>query len=77
MTNTGEGRTGEHRSRMTSSELLDRIQAKRAEIECYLGRVSRRRRLLVNAVLAGSALAVVLTGPVAAGGKRYTTLLSG
>lgn len=62
---------------MTSSELLDRIRAKRAEIERYLGQVSRRRRRLVNLVVTGSALAAVFTAPPAVGGKSVTNWLQG
>ena len=64
-----------HKTGMTSGELLDRVQAKRAEVERYVEVNSRRRRLLVNLVVIAGAFAALLTAPAAVGGKRFTDWL--
>jgi len=60
---------------MTSGELLDRVRAKRGEVETYLDASSRRRRLLVNLVVVAGAVAALLTAPAAVGGKPFTDWL--
>ena len=69
--------SGNENKGMTSTELLDRVHAKRAEVERYVQVNARRRRLLVDLVVVASAVAVFLTAPPAAGGKTYTDWLQG
>jgi hypothetical protein len=76
MPNTGDIRPKERRSWMNSGELLELVRAKRAEVENYLNHVSRRRRLLTNLVVFGSAVAAMLTAPPAVAGKPFTNWLS-
>jgi len=59
MPNTGGIRAKERRSWMNSGELLELVRAKRVDVENYLSQASRRRRLLTNLVLTGSAVAAV------------------
>jgi pSer/pThr/pTyr-binding forkhead associated (FHA) protein len=65
----------EHKDGMASSELLDRIRAKRAEVNKYVEVNARRRRFLVNLVIIAGALVVLLTAPAAIGGKSFTDWL--
>ena len=76
MPETGDGRARERRTWMSSADLLERIHAKRAEVDSYLSHESRRRRLLIKVVVVASALAAVLTAGPAAGGKGFTNWLS-
>jgi hypothetical protein len=64
-----------HKTGMTSGELLDRVRAKRAEVERYVEVNSRRRRLLVNLAVIAGAFAALLTAPAAVGGKPFTDWL--
>lgn len=66
---------GEYKAGMTPAELLDRVHAKRVEVEKYVQVNARRRRLLVNLVVVASAVAVFLTASPAAGGKPFTDWL--
>ena len=66
---------GEHKTGMTSGELLDRVRTKRAEVERYVEVNSRRRRLLVNLAVIAGAFAALLTAPAAVGGKPFTDWL--
>jgi hypothetical protein len=77
MSNAGDIRAKERRSWINSGELLELVRAKRAEVENYLNQASRRRRLLTNLVLTGSAVAAVLTAPPAVGGKPFANWLQG
>lgn len=76
MSNAGDIRAKERRSWATSGELLELVRAKRAEVEYYLSRASRRRRLLTNLVLTGSAVAAVFTAPPAVGGKAFASRMT-
>jgi hypothetical protein len=76
MPNTGDIRAKERRSWMNSGELLELVRAKRADVENYLSQASRRRRLLTNLVLTGSAVAAVFTAPPAVGGKAFASRMT-
>ncbi len=77
MTSTGDGRARERRTWMSSGELLERVGAKRTEVDTYLSRVARRRRFLTYVVVFGTAVAAVLTSGPAFGGKSFADWLSG
>jgi hypothetical protein len=65
----------DHKTGMTSEELLARVRSKRAEVGKYVEVNCRRRRFLVNLVVIAGAFAALLTAPAAVGGKHFTDWL--
>lgn len=64
-----------HKAEAASSELLERVRMKRADVERYLESNSRRQRSLVNTALIAGIFAAFLTAPPAIGGKPFADWL--
>jgi MFS family permease len=58
------------------SEVLNRIRAKRAQIERFLARAQPRKRRLLNTTIVGGTLAAALTAGPAVGGQTFTAWLT-
>jgi hypothetical protein len=56
--------------------LLERIRAKSAEVDRYLGATGRRRRLLANLTIVAGTAAAALTAAPALGGESVTDWLT-
>ncbi len=61
---------------LTSSDLIDRVRRKRAELDSFLSAAVPRKRRLLNVTIVGGTLAAALTAGPAAGGQSFTAWLT-